>query len=342
MPVHIDEKYANLVSPRLPLFKWIGNGQANFRCPFCKDSKRSKTKKRGYLYLSKNGLIFKCHNCSLSLSFYKFISELDTMIAKEYQRDVFKFNHEYRWKEKRKTENEKTVRSKLKIKKSKELNKVTCVSDLSEDHPCKQYVRKRKIPFRYWKDLFYSDNYMKWINDFVIPNKFDIELKSDPRLIIPFRNKDKKIFAYQGRSLIQDDQAKYIAVVLDDNEDLIFGLDRCDLDKSFYIFEGPIDSFYIDNSVAVSGSNLQKFSHENGIFVFDNQPRSKELIAIINKTIKRNKDCKMIIWPHDQKEKDVGSLIESGQSKQEITKLLNQRTFTGQKLLLEFTKWKKI
>ena len=62
MPSYIDTKYINLVSSRLSLFKRKNHGLYNFRCPFCGDSQKSKTKARGYLYQKKTDLFYRCHN----------------------------------------------------------------------------------------------------------------------------------------------------------------------------------------------------------------------------------------------------------------------------------------
>ncbi len=50
MPSYIDTKYVNLVSSRLPLFKNKHQGLYNFRCPFCGDSQKSKTKDKRFSF----------------------------------------------------------------------------------------------------------------------------------------------------------------------------------------------------------------------------------------------------------------------------------------------------
>ena len=60
---YIDQKYLLLVSPQLKLFKKKSDGLYNFRCPYCGDSQKSRTKARGYVFRKKNDLFYKCHNC---------------------------------------------------------------------------------------------------------------------------------------------------------------------------------------------------------------------------------------------------------------------------------------
>ena len=84
MPSYIDTKYVNLVSSRLPLFKNKQQGLYNFRCPFCGDSQKSKTKARGYLYQKKTDLFYRCHNCGQSNTFSNFLKQLDGELHKQY------------------------------------------------------------------------------------------------------------------------------------------------------------------------------------------------------------------------------------------------------------------
>ena len=76
MPSYIDTKYVNLVSSRLPLFKHKHQGLYNFRCPFCGDSQKSKTKARGYLYQKRTDLFYRCHNCDKVIPFPIFLKNL--------------------------------------------------------------------------------------------------------------------------------------------------------------------------------------------------------------------------------------------------------------------------
>ena len=64
----VDSKYIGLVSPRLQKFKKVKNNLFNFRCPICGDSKKNKSKTRGYLYTIKADVNFRCHNCGASMN----------------------------------------------------------------------------------------------------------------------------------------------------------------------------------------------------------------------------------------------------------------------------------
>ena len=53
MSNYVDLKYINILSVRLEQFKQKGKNLFNFRCPYCGDSQKDKTKARGYLYASR-------------------------------------------------------------------------------------------------------------------------------------------------------------------------------------------------------------------------------------------------------------------------------------------------
>ncbi len=59
----VDDLYINRLSIRLEKFKRVKNSLYNFRCPFCGDSKKNKNKARGYFFLVKVRIVYKCKNC---------------------------------------------------------------------------------------------------------------------------------------------------------------------------------------------------------------------------------------------------------------------------------------
>ena len=87
---YIDVKYINLLSPRLEKFKKVKPNLYNCRCPLCGDSKRNKTKARGYFYQIKNNTNYKCHNCGVNISLSNMLKEVDPVMQKEYVFEKFK------------------------------------------------------------------------------------------------------------------------------------------------------------------------------------------------------------------------------------------------------------
>jgi len=101
------------------------------------------------------------------------------------------------------------------------------------------------------------------------------------RLCIPFVDDTGKIDFYQTRSFLDDpkDQLpKYLGRV--GAEKTLFGADRISEDLDYiFIFEGPIDSMFVKNGVAVASitltqlqqNKLNEFPFHKKIWVLDNQ-----------------------------------------------------------------------
>lgn len=350
MSLFIDEKYANLLSPKLNLFKWIDNHTANFRCPICGDSKKNKLKKRGYFYphpvSTEDKLMFRCHNCQASMPFHGFLKVQDPSLYDAYIFDTFKFNNEFRWYEKKAEERAQKAEKDIDLQEFKNdpVNKLTKLKDLKSDHPAYVYAKKRKIPLRYFSMLYYTDNYAQWIKDEINNTKFKKIPKTDPRIVIPFLTKDKKIYAYQGRTLLDDENIiRYVTIRKASKGLLVYGLERVDKTKDVKVLEGPFDSLFVDNAIAVAGSSLLKMlTVKNGkfIFVFDNQPRNKELLGIMQKAI--DSGVRIVIWPEDVTEKDVNEMIEEGYTRSDVNAIIDENVFQGAIAQLKFNNWKKI
>ena len=324
----IDQKYLNIISPQLKQFKPKGNNLWNFRCPYCGDSKKSQTKARGFVYQKKNDLFYKCHNCGVGTTLGKLVQYVDSKTYDDYilERDrkgVKSNNPEPEF-----TFNEPVFRPK------DVLSPLNSLEELSEDHPARKIVDRRKLPNSSYKDLFLCESFYKFTNT-LIPNKFPSLDGDHPRLIIPFRDKEGEVFAYQGRAF-GNEKPKYITIKLKDC-DKIFGLDRVDTSKHFYVVEGPLDSLFIENCLAVGGSDFDRLGYEDFTVIFDNEPRNKEICKQIEKLILQ--DRKIVIWPDNVKEKDINDMILADISVEDIIK---NNTYQGASAQLRFAEWRKI
>ena len=324
----IDQKYLNIISPQLKQFKPKGNNLWNFRCPYCGDSKKSQTKARGFVYQKKNDLFYKCHNCGVGTTLGKLVQYVDSKtyddyILERYRKGVKSNNPEPEF-----TFNEPVFRSK------DVLSSLNSLEELSEDHPARKIVDRRKLPNSSYKDLFLCESFYKFTNT-LIPNKFPSLDGDHPRLIIPFRNKEGEVFAYQGRAF-GNEKPKYITIKLEDC-DKIFGLDRVDTTKHFYVVEGPLDSLFIENCLAVGGSDFDRLGYEDFTVIFDNEPRNKEICKQIEKLILQ--DRKIVLWPDNIKEKDINDMILADIPVEDIIK---NNTYQGAAAQLRFAEWRKI
>ena len=328
---YIDSKYLNILSPQLLKFKKKGDYLWNFRCPYCGDSQKSRSKARGFVYRKKNDLFYKCHNCGIGATLGNLIKHLDSKIHKDYIME--------RYQKGVKTNNpEPEFKFDVPVFRKKGILKdLTSIASLPEGHPAKRIIKDRLIPSKSLADLYLCESFYKFTNT-LIPNKFPSLNGDHPRLLIPFRDEEGEVFAYQGRAF-GNEQPKYLTIKLNESKNKIFGLDRIDKEKQIYVVEGPIDSLFLDNCIAVAGSDLNKIEGDLTI-IFDNEPRNREIVKQIEKVI--NSGRNIVLWPESMKYKDINDMILGGYSKSEIQQIIMDNTFSGVEAKLRFTEWKKI
>ena len=331
MSSYIDLKYINEVSARLSQFKKKGDYLFNFRCPHCGDSKRNKTKARAYFYRVKNDMFFKCHNCGEGQSFSNFLKFIDNKKYESYLLERYKGSAPS-------TPQPKFTDFKPDFKEVNILDGLQSVSELKEGHPVLQYVKNRKIPDSYYSKLYLSDKFMAFVNK-VKPNTFSHTKGEHPRLIIPFYDKDGKVFAFQGRAFGKE-QPKYLTIKLDENKQKVYGLDTVNLQDHITIVEGPIDSMFLNNCLAAAGADLTlRIEPSNITYIFDNEPRNKEIIKRMYDVVE--KDYNLVVWPDDMRHKDINDMILSGMSKVEVQTIISNNTFAQLEALTKLSYYKK-
>lgn len=221
------------------------------------------------------------------------------------------------------------------------------VSQLSPDHPVKKFVDSRKIPNPYHAKLFCCPNFKQYTNT-LLPNKFDEDTigNDETRLLIPFISADKNVHAYQGRA-IGKSAVKYITIVLDETIPKVYGLDTVNFKNTVYVLEGPIDSMFINNSIATAGGDLVSavgsFDSEaksSMVVVYDNEPRSRETIKKLDKAIMQGYN--VCIWPDNLEHKDINDMILAGMSSEFIEYIIRQNTYRDLAAKMALTKWSKV
>ena len=320
---HVDSKFIGLLSPRLEKFKRVKSNLYNFRCPICGDSKRNRNKTRGYLYSVKANTNFKCHNCGTSMSFNNFLKEIDPIVHKQYTLEKFKEGHTGR---NFVVDEPKFSFQPPKFKPSLNLPKA------SENADANEYLVKRKLnPYKF----YYADKFKSWTNS--LKDVFDDTTKDEPRIIIPLFYQDTLV-GFQGRAL-GPSKVKYITVMLNDDAPKIYGLDEVQKDKTVYITEGPFDSTFVCNAIAMCGADadISNWGISNPVWIYDNEPRNAEILNRISRTIDRGE--KVVIWPSHIKEKDINDMVLSGLDVQSV---IESNIYSGLEAKLKFTTWKKI
>lgn len=341
----IDQKYIGALAPRLSMFAKKDTDVWNMRCPICGDSRKSKTKARGYI-LGKNGsYMYTCHNCNISMPFSKFLETVDPAAYQDYVRE--------RYIERANTHNtERIVQPQPDIGKfiTPKFIKYTALKDLKKisqlaiDHPARKYVVNRQIPTKYHSKLFYVPKFKAWTNT-LKPDKFDLTKKDEPRLVIPFVDQQGNLIGYQGRAFF-DVEPRYITIILNEDKPRVYGLEAVNLHERVYITEGPIDSMFLHNCLAMGGAHLDKTALQIGLkpsnttIVYDNEPRNKDIVNAIEKVVDLGYD--VCIWPEEMECKDVNDMVKSGMTPEQIQKVIDQHTYRDLLAKMKLTQWKKI
>ena len=338
----VDSKYIGLVSSRLQKFSQRKQGLYNFRCPYCGDSQRHKNKARGYIYKFKNDHNFKCHNCGVSKSFTHFLKDLDNTLYDQYVMERYKngltgkgsntADPDFNFQEPKFFKNSENPQP-LKIV------DLPILADLNTTHPARQYVDQRQIPKKFYDQLYYCEKFKEWTNQ--QKHTFDSTDQDEPRIIIPLINHGK-LFGFQGRSLNAKSKLKYITIILEEHHPKIYGLDGVDWDKTVYITEGPFDSMFLDNAIAMVGADIDRMFFISNfevdfVMVYDNEKRNKQIVDRIQKAI----DLKfpVVIWPQDIKEKDINDMVLSGH---DVNHLLEFNTYSGLEAKAKLISWKRV
>ena len=334
---YIDTKFLNLLSTRLPKFKRKSENLFNFRCPHCGDSKKSSSKARGFVYRKKNDMFFKCHNCGVGQTLGNLIKFLDPTMYKEYVFERFKDGKV----ESEKPEFDFTPSKILKSKTAHErtLESLKRFDKLVTTHPAKKFIFDRLIPKEHWDKFFFCPNFYEWTNS-IVPNKFPSLKYDHPRVVIPFYDRAGKFFAFQGRAFGKE-QPKYITIKFDETKQKIYGLDRIDLNKPVMITEGPIDSLFLDNAIALAGADaVVNIQHEQCTMIFDNEPRNEHIVNRMKTAV--DKKFNLVIWPESLKYKDINDMIIAGMSSTKIASLIHSSTYCGLQAHQHINNWKRI
>jgi hypothetical protein len=335
--LYIDKKYVNLLSGTLEKFKWKKDSLATCRCFKCGDSKKNKSKTRGYFFEHKGNYVYKCHNCGFACNLYSVLESISPSLCKEYAFEVFK---------------EKNPEP---IFTPKEEKRVPIFTDLgtrldllNEDHKAVQYVKSRQIPKEKYSNFYYSSDFSK------IMQSFERTGSKEARLVIPFYDEMGSLIGVQGRIFDQtekyaksnkeNEKIRYITLKKEGQERLWYGLQDVNPNETIYVTEGPIDSMFIPNALAMQGAGWldklpEKIEKSKVVFIFDNEPRNAEIVSLIGKYIDAGRN--VVIWPEEINKKDINDMILAYGYNTTI-KLIINNVYSGLKAKMKYTYWKKV
>lgn len=338
MSALVDHRFAMLLSSRLPNFKIKKTSPLliNSRCVICGDSQKKKRLGRFYIYVKNGSYMVCCHNCGYIKPLGKFIKTIDPVLYNEYLFETFQ--------EQRQEDEERGVEiEEVKEIQGVSLKGLTKISKLHHDHPAKKYVESRQIPSNTHYKLYFTPHFAKWVNS-VKPDTLYDKLKVDPRLILPLLDRNGSCFGVQGRDLSGKSDLRYITIRFDENFPKLYGLESFNPNYKGYMVEGPIDSLFIPNCIAMAGADVSldevirvsNCRKDNMVRVFDNEPRNPQMIARVEKAIANNEN--VCIWPSSIKQKDINDMYCAGLDPK---KIIDNNTYNGLEAQLQLTTYRK-
>ena len=337
MSMITDSKFLGLLSPKLDRFKQVRDHLWNFRCPLCGDSRRNKSKARGYVYRKKSDLFYKCHNCGSGLSIGNLIKEIDPTLHKHYIMERYKAGETG----KRKSKEPEFKFESPKFKPKKTSIHLPSIGSLPKEHYARTYYEAREIPNHFMDKIFYAEDFKKWAQS-VCQVDYSTLMSGEPRLVIPFFDRDNKLIGAQGRAL-RESKIRYVTIKVHENAPKVFGLERWNSEEHTYLVEGPIDSLFLPNCLAVAGadmSDLGILNKDKTTLIFDNEPRNFQIVRSMIKSLQDG--WKVVIWPHSVACKDINDMVLTSIKDTRLVEIINRNTYSGQRGEWEVHSWKKV
>lgn len=343
---YLDIKYLNQVSPALRNFKWKANDLAVCSCPICGDSERDKYRARGYFYFDKGKMLFKCHNCAVSMAFYTLLNQLNPRMHGEYMMDSLRVQGgELNFDKKPPTDTLEETYLKINVKENFGLRYCVQLKNLSSNHPSVAYMESRKIPRSVYNEFLYTNKFQDQVREFQPEKKIPID---DPRIVVPFLDPKGNLVGFQGRALSPDSRVRYITICLSRDYPLWYGLRNVNPAEDVYIVEGVFDAVFIPNSIAVLTSSIAKpqlYKHvpkDKCVFLNDSEPRNRSICKIIkNHILDGNKVCILPSYLMGFG-KDINSIIQNGVNVDELNGIITRSVSRGPEALLKFSAWKRV
>ena len=324
----------NNITPYLRKFKWTRpSAHSTFRCPYCGDSKKNPNKTRGSLFRYKDTFVFKCHNCGHSTSLGKFLQDHFPQFYQEYRLDKFReAGKEFVFAPEAIVDEPPIITT-----------KTIAVSQLPHDHQAVLYVLQRKIPKDRWDDIGYTENFAEWVLESSGIAKYK-RLPKDRRIIFELRDQQGNLFGVQGRALDKTSSMRYITIKFDDSKPKIFGMENVNTTHPIIITEGPIDSLFLPNALAICGGDISMslswLRGKDVTIALDNEPRSKDTVSRMEAAITQG--FAVCFWRYDPTLKDINDFVKDGGIEPEkIVEHIRQNAYSGAKARVALSMWKK-
>jgi hypothetical protein len=300
-------------------------------CPVCREGKSWGRKKRLF-FLPKDNVIC-CHNCGWYGNPVKWICAVSNCEFRDIANEVRSGTYGHKLIEDYFNDAKTTIPK-------------TIQTDLPDD----SINLFDNVQIEFYKHNKHIQKGLQIINDRKLSNAINkpktlwMSLKDkihQNRIIIPFYL-DNKIVHYQTRSIYSNQTPKYLSKQSSDKS--LFNIDNINSSiNTLFITEGPIDSFFIENGIAVAGiqehsknlytkkqrAQMNKFMLHEKIWVLDSQWLDKT--SCTKTGILCEMDEKVFIWPKNigTVYKDVNDMCVGCNINRLPHKFIKENTFTG-------------
>ena len=344
----LERKYLSQVVSLLDMGKWTNDNTLNYRCPYCGDSQKNKHKARGYHFAVQQSFIYKCHNCGKSTSSVKFLKDHFPVVYKEYIKEWLSESGKKPRTKKTKSANDFKFTPRTDVLNKIDIDLSTVCDPAWDVEIARTFLQNRKIPDDKIKDLWFVED-AKSLQVFANKKGERGTISAeDQRIVIPFYSKDGELIGVTGRSIDKKNPLRYLTLRFVDDVPLVYNYDKVDTTKTVIVTEGPIDSLFLPNSIAIAGSDYRKLKdldaklQENAILVFDNETRNEHIIKKVSSAI--DEGYRVCIWDDRRVAdyKDVNEMILGGLSADTVADIITSNAYSGLSAKTKLSEYKKI
>jgi transcription elongation factor Elf1 len=297
-----------------------------FSCPLCGDSKSDKTKARGYIYRGRSGYVFHCHNCNAHSSLRNFFKAHFPDLYKEALLETFQPKRALFEDISKQAETSPTINLLL----------LPITKDINAE-PGRDYLRKRQIPESQWDRLFYVED-LRSLS--CLDKKYIEVLRGQTRhVLLPMYDRLGRLFAISARNIEPQAKLRYLMMKIREDHETIFGLDKHDMNQRTYVLEGPFDSLFFPNALAVNTSDLTRASpfidKSRSVLIFDNQYRNRNVVEMMLKA--QSQGYSVFVWPASIRSKDMNEVVINKEAL-DVAGMVEENTYSGTRLRLELSR----
>ena len=339
----LERKYLSRIVSLVEQGKWKNDNTLNHRCNYCGDSQKNQFKARGFHFTIGQNFVYKCHNCGHSTSSVNFLKDHFPIIHKEYLKEwLTETGKKPKKSQKVLSANEFKFTPNEEVLNMEKVDLSAVAFKIPDKVVAQEFVDSRQIPKERQEELWFTPQAQTL---HLLSNKYkDRVLGNDPRVILPFIDEDGELVGITGRA-INDSPLRYLTMRFLDDVPLIYNIQNVDKTKTIYVTEGPIDSLFLPNSIAVGGSDFKKIDDslkENAIIIYDNEPRNTEIIKKIEEVI--DLGYNVCIWNERKVSefKDINDMILGGLTQNEVVEIINSNTYSGLSAKAKLQEYKKI